>query len=91
MSESLPTIPPTPPGTPDRVTTVSKLTVSVVAEITFVVCMSIAWWTKNETAFNLLVGAAISNSTTVVNYWLGGSSGSTSKDATIAAAIGNKP
>lgn len=71
--------------THDKATIVSKLAVSIVAEITFIVCMAIAWWTKNETAFNLLVGAAISNSTTVVNYWLGSSSGSSAKDATIAA------
>ena len=77
---------PTPvAGTQDKTTTISKLAVSIVSELTFLVCLGIAYWAKNDTAFNLLVGAAITNSTTVVNYWLGSSSGSSAKDATIAA------
>lgn len=84
-----PIIPP-----PDKTATVSKLAVSIAAQVVFFACLGIAYWTKDSNAISLLVGAAVANSTTVVNYWLGSSSGSSAKDATIAAKSatqGNTP
>ena len=79
------TAPPAPVvSTTDKVTTISKLTVSVTSQVVFLVALGIAYLTKDSTAISLLVGAAIANSTTVVNFWLGSSAGSSSKDAIIA-------
>jgi hypothetical protein len=61
-----------------------QLVVSVVALGIFAIALVVAWWTKSE-SLNLLLGAASANATTVVAYWLGSSSGSRSKDATIQA------
>ena len=72
-------------GTQDKTTTISKLAVSIIAEVTFLVCLGLAYLAKNDTAFNTLVGVAVSNATATVHYWIGSSSGSSAKDATIAA------
>lgn len=77
----------TTPGTPapiDNVATISRLSVSVMSLVVFMVALGISYWTKNDTAMNLMVGAVITNATTVVNYWLGSSQGSSSKDAALA-------
>lgn len=45
----------------------------------FVFCLGIAWWLKNDTAFNLMIGAVIANANTVVQYYFGSSAGSARK------------
>lgn len=77
------TTPPTVPPT-DKIGTVTPLVISIFAEAIFLAALGIAWWTKNEN-LGILLGVAASNATTVVSYWLGSSSGSKAKDATIAA------
>ena len=67
-----------------------QLIVSVVAMGIFAVALVVAWWTKSE-SLNLLLGAASANATTVVAYWLGSSSGSRAKDATIQAQANLQP
>lgn len=62
----------------------TPLAVSVQVQIVFVAALIIAWVTKSQ-ALDLLLGGALTNATTVVNYWLGSSSGSKGKDALIAA------
>ena len=83
------TIPPQPPVTPApplaaAVGQWSPLTVSVLALLTFVVALGIAFFLKNDTMLNVLVGVAGANATTVVNFWLGSSAGSQKKDEAIA-------
>lgn len=68
----------------DTVATISRLSVSVLSLVVFMAALGVAYWTKNETAMNLMVGAVISNATTVVNFWLGSSQSSSGKDAALA-------
>lgn len=68
----------------DKTATISKLAVSILTQLLFLSAFGVAYLLKNDTAINLLVGAVIANATTTVNFWLGSSSGSSSKDATIA-------
>lgn len=63
-----------------------QISTSAITQIIFMVLAIYAFVAKNEQMELLVVGAAIANATTVVNYWLGSSSGSKAKDATIAAA-----
>lgn len=58
---------------------VSMLVLSI-----FLAAIAIAWWT-HDTSLQVLLGMAGTNAGTAVGYWLGSSSGSKSKDATIAA------
>jgi hypothetical protein len=58
--------------------------VSVLVMGNFLAAISIAWWTK-DTSLQVLLGMAGTNAGTAVGYWLGSSSGSKSKDATIAS------
>lgn len=59
------------------------ISVSLFAQILFLFAIVVAWWTK-DASLGILLGAASANATTVVNYWLGSSSSSKNKDATIA-------
>lgn len=74
----------TAPATTDRTGIYGSITVSCVALAIFLAAIAIAWWTKDP-SLPILLGAAATNATTVVGYWLGSSSGSKAKDATIAA------
>jgi hypothetical protein len=47
--------------------------------------LALSWWYNKEQAFNLMIGAVISNATTVVGYYFGSSSGSANKTAILAA------
>jgi hypothetical protein len=58
--------------------------ISVLAMVIFTIALIVAWVTKNEN-LGILLGAASSNATIAVGYWLGSSSGSRAKDALIAA------
>ena len=60
---------------------VSVLWIGLVGAALFV-----AFALKNTEMLLLIVGAIIANGTTIVNYWLGSSSGSKRKDAVIASA-----
>jgi len=46
---------------------------------------------KNDTAFNLMIGAVISNVTTVVGYYFGSSSGSAQKTALMGTGAYGAP
>lgn len=59
----------------------AKPSIGIYSLALFLAGLGIAWWTKNDTAFNLLIGAVISNATTVIQYYFGSSSGSTQKTA----------
>lgn len=61
-----------------------QISTSILTQLIFAVLAFLAFWLRNEQMELLVVGAAIANATTVVNYWLGSSSGSKGKDATIA-------
>ena len=49
----------------------------------FLAAMLVAWWT-HDSSLQVLLGMAGTNASLAVGYWLGSSSGSKSKDATIA-------
>lgn len=82
MSGTTPT-PPKPAGSDAVTATWGPVSVSILAEVIFFAAIGVAWWTKDP-SLPLLLGAASANATTVVSYWLGSSSGSKGKDATIA-------
>lgn len=67
------------------VSTWGQISVSSIALLTFAGCLIVSFLLKDSQMELLVVGAAVANATTVVNYWLGSSSGSKGKDATIAA------
>jgi hypothetical protein len=77
---------------PERLTEYGKLVTSVIFGGAFVAALLYAYIAKDETSKELLVGAVISNANTVVQFFLGSSSGSQKKDAVIGAiAQGNSP
>lgn len=76
--------------TTDRIQAVTPLAVSIFTLGIFLAAMVIAWWTNNK-SLDLLLGAAAANATTVVSFWLGSSSSSRAKDATIAQITGPTP
>lgn len=76
--------------TTDRIQAVTPLAVSIFTLGIFLAAMVIAWWTNNK-SLDLLLGAAAANATTVVSFWLGSSSSSRAKDATIAQITGPAP
>jgi len=53
--------------------------------VLFARALGVVWWANKEAAFNLLIGAVISNATTVIGYYFGSSSGSAQKTAMIAS------
>jgi hypothetical protein len=87
MSGTTPTqtAPPT-----DKVATIGPIVVSVVVLSIFLAAIIIAWWTK-DSSLQILLGMAGTNAATAVGYWLGSSSGSKTKDATIAAQAVPQP
>ena len=68
----------------DRSSFFGSVAVSLFAEAIFVVALGIAWWTNNP-ALPVLLGAAATNATTVVGFWVGSSTGSRTKDQVRAA------
>lgn len=77
------------PATPDTMTaTWGPIVVSVVVLSIFLAAIVIAWWTK-DSSLQILLGMAGTNAATAVGYWLGSSSGSKTKDATIASQAAN--
>lgn len=63
----------------------AKPSIGVYSLTLFALCLGISWWLKNDTAFNLMIGAVIANANTVMQFYFGSSSGSQKKDETIAA------
>lgn len=59
--------------------------ISMFTLVIFLVALVIAYIMKNETLVTAMLGVAAANATTVVNFWLGSSSGSHSKDVMISA------
>lgn len=88
MSETTPpALPPTPAGTADdKITTVSRLTNSLVSQFIFLAALCVAWWTKSE-MLGILLGIAATNATSALNFWFGTSAGSVSKGKTQAALL----
>lgn len=64
----------------------AKPSIGVYSLTLFVLALGVAWWLKNDTALNLMIGAVISNASTVVNYYFGSSSGSARKTEQMGAA-----
>lgn len=56
-----------------------QIATSVLSLVIFCGCLIVSFYAKDSQMELLVVGAAIANATTVVNYWLGSSSGSTQK------------
>lgn len=67
-----------------RLNTLGAIAVSVAVLVTFIVALGIAFFLKNDTMLNVLVGTAAANATTAVGFWLGSSASSQKKDDTIA-------
>lgn len=65
--------------------------VSIVAMVIFFGALVIVYVTGNTTQMGIMVGSAVTMAGTVVNFWVGSSSGSQKKDATIAAQAGVPP
>lgn len=61
------------------------IAVSVVALVTFSGVLIAVFFFKNTDLLPIAVGAAIANATSVVQYWIGSSSGSAKKDDIIAS------
>lgn len=66
--------------------TIGRISISVVAQLTFLAALVIAWWTKDQ-SLQVMLGAAATNATAVVSYWIGSSAGSSAKDAAIATQV----
>jgi hypothetical protein len=91
MSGTIPTPVITPPAMPPDPPTPTvdpwaKPSISVIGLLIFAVGYTIAYLTRDTTVMTMFAGAAIAMGQQVIGYWLGSSSGSTNKDATIAAA-----
>ena len=57
----------------------------------FVLALGVAVYAKNENGIALMIGAIISNTGTVINYYFGSSSGSAAKTAQMAAQTTTTP
>lgn len=62
--------------------------VSVMNSTAFFGALVVAYLSKDAQNLGLLIGAVIANSTTVVAFWLGSSSGSARKTELLANAAG---
>lgn len=82
---------PGPPSTPPSATPTvepywAKPSIGIFSLTLFMVALGVSWFAKTDTAFNLMIGAVISNATTVVGYYFGSSSGSAQKTALLASS-----
>ena len=74
---------PAPPASSPAVTLWGAPVVTVLAYGTFLAAIIVALIVKNDTLLVALCGAAATNATTAVQWWLGSSKGSADKSATI--------
>ncbi len=65
--------------TPANVRLYGQIATSALSLVIFAGCLIVSFYAKDSQMELLVVGAAIANATTVVNYWLGSSSGSEKK------------
>ena len=88
MSGSIPPAPsattPSGPTAASRVADWGPVAVSIIVLLVFLAAIVVAWLTKDP-SLGILLGMAGANAGTAVGFWLGSSSGSQKKDATIAA------
>lgn len=59
------TLPPATPSEPPW----AKPSIGIYTLALLLACLGVSWWTKSDTAFNLIVGAVIANASTVINYY----------------------
>ena len=94
MSGTIPTPVVTPPADPtlSTVDPWAKPSISVIGLLIFAIGYGIAYLMRDATVMTMFAGAAIAMGQQVIGYWLGSSSSSANKDATIAAAaVAPKP
>lgn len=85
MSDTTP-----PPASLNEIKTPAGL-VSIYSLTLLMAGLGVACYLKNETAINLIIGAIITNAGTVVNYYMGSSRSSQTKDAVIAGQLPTTP
>jgi hypothetical protein len=76
MTDPPPSAAPTPPT--------GVMIVSIVSLGLLAASLAISAWLRNDNAMLLIIGAIVSNATTVVSWWVGSSKGSVDKSARIA-------
>ncbi len=81
-----PVLPASSPRHPTAEPDWAKPSIGILSLALFALGLGVTWFYDDKTAFNLLIGAVISNATTVVSYYFGSSSGSAQKMALLAAA-----
>jgi hypothetical protein len=72
----------------ERISILARVAISILQQLIFVAAMVWAFVAGDENIKLLFAGAAISNATTAVQWWLGSSRSSEQKDATIKALSG---
>jgi hypothetical protein len=89
------TTPPAAPGKADASRRLGTVVVSVVAQSTFLLALIaacvIAYRKDDYTLLIAMAGVAATNATSVVNYWIGSSSGSDKKTDLMNAALPPAP
>lgn len=70
----------------DRTNLFGSVGVSFWSQGLLAAALVVAWYSGDQTALTLLIGCVATNATTVINFWVGSSSGSRAKDAKIPAA-----
>ncbi len=83
--------PPTPAIPPPAEPFWVKPSIGIFSFVIFGAGLVVTWKYNQTAAFNLLIGAAIANVTTVIGYYFGSSSGSTHKTALLAALRPTEP
>lgn len=71
-----------------KVSTIGAIAVSVLACITFLAALIIAYMSKDQSNLALLIGAVISQFSTIVSFWVGSSAGSQRKDSALLEKAG---
>jgi hypothetical protein len=64
---------------------VGAISTSLLTAVTFLAALAVSYWSKDTSNLNLLIGAVIANTSTVVSFWLGSSAGSQRKDEILGA------
>jgi hypothetical protein len=69
---------------PKVVRTYGAIAVSVLTSIIFVVCLALAYATKDSAMQQLLIGVAAGQFSAAVGYWIGSSASAAQKDEQLA-------